>query len=167
MFDSIGSFLDPAYPSIDLFNLWASKYRPEIIPDHLCYKCGSTKEFEEIRRLFEIEESFLYQSFISGRRIAIIKLEQPIPTRLGSLWFLELADQKPGGVQQAGFDHIELYPTRTPLEQLVSSLDTRGTRFHRVVREHHMTFDLALEGGFKIRLEPEALITKIKRDEMK
>lgn len=167
MFESIGAFLEPAYPFIDQFNLWASKHHPEIIPDHLCYKCGSAKEFEDVRRLFEIEGSFLYQSFISGRRIAIIKLEQPILTRLGSLWFLELADQKPGATQQAGFDHIELYPTRTPLEQLVSSLNAKGMRLHRVVREHHMTFDLALENGFKIRLEPEALITKIKRDEMK
>ena len=38
--------------------------------------------------------------------------------------------------------------------------------FEKIIRPHHTTYDAFLEGTFKVRLEPDALIGKIKREEM-
>ncbi|MEI7741695.1 MAG: VOC family protein [bacterium] len=149
------------------FENWVLAHKPDAIADHICYKCDSTREFESIRTIFEPESGLIYQSIIAGRRIAIIKLPTPITTSLGDIKFLELSDQKPDGSQTSGFDHIEIFPRTGTMEELVASLESSGAKFEKVVRPHHTTFDTTIFESFKIRLEPESLIAKIKREEMK
>lgn len=164
---TIDSFYAETKPFVDQFNIWVSELRFGAHADHLCYKCGTSDVFVAIRNLFERPDSYQFQSFISGRRIAIIKLPRPIPTLLGNIWFLELSDQKPDGCQTSGFDHIELYPTHGTLEQMVALLAIRGIVINRSNHPHHQTYDIILKGGFRIRLEPESLIETIKRRDMK
>jgi hypothetical protein len=85
---------------------------------------------------------------------------------LGDIWFLELSDQKPDGSQKSGFDHIEIYPTTGTVQDLANDLESKGVQLRKVERPHHTTIDGHLPGGFLIRLEPEALIEKIKTTEM-
>jgi len=164
---TIDRFYAEVAPFIDKFNNWAGELRFGAKADHICYKCGASEEFVAIRSLFELPGTYHFLSFISGRRIVIIKLPKPIPTLLGKIWFLELSDQKPDGSQTSGFDHIEVYPTHVTLEQMVASLAERGISFEQSIRPHHQTYDLTLKGGFGIRLEPEPLIETIKRRDMK
>lgn len=134
--------------------------------DHFCYKCATNEEFEHLRSLFEFESRFVYQSIISERRIACIGLQNPLETPFGPLQYLELSDQRKDGSQKGGFEHIELYPTRVSYDELIETLEGRGVKATKVVRPHHTTYDISLEGGFLIRLEKEALIDKIKAVEM-
>ncbi len=164
---TLEQFFTEASSSVTLFNEWAEREKPAARADHLCYKCGTSDEFELLRALFEPASDFVYQSIISNRRIAIIKFRNPIPTALGEISFLELSDQKPDGSQVSGFDHIELYPTDGTIDALVKTLESKGVSFEKTVRPHHTTFDTVLETGFKIRLEEEPLVEKIKRDEMR
>ena len=80
---------------IELFNNFATKHNLEgrIIPDHICYKCESKESFETLRALFEAESEYMYQSIISGRRIAVIRFKESIQTSVGPIYFLELSDQ--------------------------------------------------------------------------
>jgi len=160
-------FFQNARPFVDAFDAWVTGAKPAARADHLCYKCGSSEEFESLRRMFETESAFIYQSIISDRRIAIVKFNTPVKTRLGGISFLELSDQKPDGSQASGFDHIEIYPTGGTMDALADQLASAGTIFEKVVRPHHTTYDAAIHGTFKVRLESEPLIEKIKRDEMK
>ncbi|MFA6018455.1 MAG: VOC family protein [Patescibacteria group bacterium] len=105
---SASSFFDLAIPSVEAFNAWAEKYAPDATADHICYKCADSTEFEAIRKMFEFESAFIYQSIVSKRRIALIKFLVPIKTALGSIDLLELSDQKPDNSQTSGFDHIEM-----------------------------------------------------------
>ena len=162
----LADFFVPAQNYIAAFNTWVEKYSPAASADHICYKCGGSAEFERLRAMLEIESIFVYQSIIAGRRIAIIKFPIPIETHLGPITFLELSDQKPDGSQTSGFDHIEIYPTSGTIENLVSDLETKGMTLEKIVRPHHTTFDAKIIDNFKVRLEDEALITKIKREEM-
>ena len=134
--------------------------------DHLCYKCGSQQEFETLRAMLEGESEYVHQAFISGRRIAYIKLKKPVETALGPAAFLELTDQKPNGTQRSGFDHIEMYPTGVSYEELVEHLQSRGEEVKKIVCPHHTTDEMTLVGGFLVKLEAEPLIEKIKREEM-
>ena len=134
--------------------------------DHVGYKCDTRKMYEELREMLEPESAFVYQSYISGRRIAVIKLNQPFETALGPVSTLELNDQKPDNSQRRGFDHVEVYPVSTSYETLVEKLRVQGAELEEVVRPHHTTYDIALGGPFKLKLTREPLVEKIKRDEM-
>lgn len=167
MFATIDALYEAAWPFIDDFDAWTHELHFETVADHLCYKCASCQEFEHIRYLFEQTGSYQYQSFVSGRRIAIIKLVTPIETKIGNIWFLELSDQKPDRSQRAGFDHIELYPVHVSLEHFIEVHEKCGVSFIETKHPHHKTYDVLFENGFKIRFEEEPLIKKIKRDEMR
>ncbi len=117
--------------------------------------------------MFETECTFIYQSVISKRRITLVKFLAPITTALGDISLLERSDQKPDGSQTSGFDHIEIYPTHHSIEDLVTSLETQGALFEKIIRPRHTTFDATLLDDFKIRLEPEALLKKVTATEMK
>jgi len=167
MIDSTIAFFTAAQPHITAFNAWCVQTLPEAQADHLCYKCGSTEEFERLRAMFEQKSGFIYQSIISQRRIAIVAFREPVGTALGDIRFLELSDQKPDGSQESGFDHIEIYPGSGDMDALAGVLEAKGTTFTKVERPHHTTYDAVIDGkSFKVRLEPEPLLKKIKRDEM-
>ncbi len=134
------------------------------VADHICYKCSSSEEFETTRSFFE-SQGFLYQSIISKRRIAVIKLEKSIDTSLGTIQYLELSDQKPDGSQKSGFDHIEIYPKGVTVEMLAEKILDTGRMGKKVERPHHTTYDFPLD-NFLVRIESEALIEKIKFQEM-
>ncbi len=160
-------FLKLAQKYIIVFNGWVHfNTIPSSAADHICYKCSSAEEFEHVRSLFEKKSAFIYQSIISGRRIAIIKFEKPLFTFLGNIQFLELSDQKPNGSQVSSFDHIEIYPTVGSVDELATDLMSKGIDFKKVVRPHHTTYDVKIFEDFKVRLEAEPLIEKIKMTEM-
>lgn len=160
------SFLQQSRAIISAFTDWSRTYTPPAVADHVGYRCASAEEFEQLRALFEHESDFMYQSIISKRRIAIIKLKQGIETPLGTISFLELADQKLDGSQTSGFDHIEIYPVTGSVEDLVATFAASGVSFEETVRPHHTTYDLVVNESCKVRIEAEPLISKIKREEM-
>lgn len=133
--------------------------------DHLCYKCESRDSFEKIREMLENESEYVFQSIISGRRIAIVRLKGGVETSLGTINFLELSDQKPDGSQREGFDHVEVYPVGWTYEELVRELQEVEV-VKKIERPHHTTHDITLKDGFIFRLTEEPLIEKIKRSEM-
>jgi predicted metalloenzyme YecM len=166
MYKDLEDFFLASQTDIALFNAWVAKTQPAARADHICYKCGDREEYERLRAFFEPYSSFVYQSIISARRIAIIKFTIPITTELGDIWYLELSDQKPDGSQMSGFDHIEIYPQIGSLDAFALQLERQGIVLEKTIRPHHTTYDTLLSPSFKIRLEPDALIDKIKRDEM-
>lgn len=150
------------------FNAFAQEHglASRAAADHICYKCGSSARFEELRRSFETDSAFVYQSIIAKRRIALIRFRDPVETALGPITLLELSDQKPDNSQTDGFDHIEIYPTQGSTDDLVAHLQSRGVAMETVVRPHHTTHDIRLPGNFLVRIEDEPLLTKVKREEM-
>lgn len=138
--------------------------------DHICYKCEDEETFLRIRNLFDarLEKDAaakrINQPYIAGRRIALITLARPIPTSVGMIGMLELSDQKPEGGQVNGFEHIELYATQGTYDELVAHLERRGVKTKKVVRPHHTTHDIAIPGGFLIRLTRESLYDVGARD---
>lgn len=167
MFQDVSEFYSASQPCIQRFNEWVSRYHPPAAADHICYKCRNENEYNAIRSLFEHQSTFIYQSIISGRRIAVIKFPKPLQSALGDIWFLELSDQKPDGSQTSGFDHIELYPTRGTVEKLAASLTSSGFALEKIVRPHHTTYDGFIHDTFKVRLESEPLVETIKSREMR
>ncbi len=164
----VRSFFADASSNVAAFDAFAIKHEltGRAKADHICYKCGSTASFEALRAMFESESAFVYQSIISKRRIAIIRFHTPIETALGPVDILELSDQKPDNSQVDGFDHIEIYPATGSVDDLIAYLRAKNIEIQTADRPHHVTHDLVLANGFKVRIEPEALMEKIKNEEM-
>jgi predicted metalloenzyme YecM len=137
-----------------------------VTADHLCYKCGSKESFERVRELFEGASVYIYQSLISGRRIAIICLERGIETSIGTIRFLELCDQKPDNAQRDGFEHVEVYAVGRSFDDMVNEFE-RSERVSKAERPHHTTCDIDIGQGFLFRVTSRPLIEKIMEVEMK
>ena len=165
MTSDVVEFFGGAKRFVEAFDAWVPS-EIAAVADHICYRCVDAEEFERLRAMFEHDSRFIYQSIIAKRRIAVIGFEPGIPTTLGELRVLELSDQKPDGSQTSGFDHIEIFPTQGTVDDLAAQLTGQGTHFEKVVRPHHTTYDAAISGTFKVRLEAEPLLEKIKREEM-
>jgi len=147
---------------LDAFRNWArangalvAAHAPKA--DHLSYKCREFREYDELRSRFEEYADgwsgcrFLHQTIISGRRVAVIGLVDPIPTPFGDLRVLELSEPKTMRAELQGFDHIEIYPTAGTVDDLAEALNTVRNRtvatsfmrsyFAKKERPHHTTWD--------------------------
>lgn len=134
--------------------------------DHICYKCSSKEGYESLRALCEFDESFVYQSIISKRRISIIGFKTPLTSIYGDVWYLELSDQKPDNSQASGADHIEPIPVGISYEEMLSRFSLPDLTVEESVKPHHTTHDIRLPNGIKLRLSSYRLIDKIYKDEM-
>lgn len=139
------------------------KLHGQITPDHICYKCGTHESFERMLRLFE-PEAVRDVSIISGRTIAYIELTRWVESLMGPIHYLELADQKPDGSQQEGFDHIESYPEDMRYEDLIALLEAAGQNVTEKVRPHHTTHEIKVADDFSFVCTREPLIDKINRE---
>ncbi len=167
MIHTIGNFYSGAEKYIKLFDDFVKKHSLQNITkaDHICYKCDSKKSFERIRSMLEGESEYIFQSIISNRRIAYIKLKKGFKTVLGTIQFLELSDQKPDGTQTDRFDHIEVYPKSISYNEMVKRLE-KTERVIKAERPHHPTHDIEIGSGFVFRCTKGLLIKKIKKLEM-
>ena len=167
MLTSLSDFYTNAEKYITVFNEFAEKHSLMGITqaDHICYKCDSHESFVCTRALFEHTSEYIFQSIISNRRIAYIKLGQGIETVLGTIYFLELSDQKPDNSQQEKFDHIEVYPTTISYTEMIAKLEA-SEQVIKVDRPHHTTHDIYIGENFLFRCTEGPLIEKIKNTEM-
>lgn len=134
------------------------------IPDHICYKCKTRKEFETIRNWYEKHGQWIYQTEISGRAIATIKLREPFRCWMGEVWYLELSDQKPDGSQEESWDHMEVKHREDRYDELVDRAQNIGLDVIEKVRPHHTTHEVMLENSFKLVFTREMLGEKIKKE---
>ena len=165
---TLDEFYSQAASLVSAVNAFSAKYNLDgiVVLDHIGFKCDSQELFEQLRSQLERESAFIYQSYISKRRIAVIKLRRPFETTLGPISVLELSDQKPDHSQTKRFDHLEIYPTTTTYDDLVSRLQEQGAAVKKVERPHHTTYDIDLGSGLTLKLTREPLVEKIKREEM-
>ena len=165
MIKTLEEFYTEAEKSTRSFDDFANKHdlQGKTKADHICYKCDSAQSFERIWALLESASEYIYQSIISQRRIAYIKLKKGISTALGEIRFLELSDQKPDGSQKNGFDHIEVFPTTLTYGEMVKILEQSETVV-KVERPHHTTHDVDIGNGFIFRCTHGPLIEKIKTE---
>jgi predicted metalloenzyme YecM len=152
---------------VTIFNAFVAKHSlaGRAAADHICYKCDSRESFETIRQMLENESEYIYQSIISKRRIAIVRLKRGIETSLGTINFLELSDQKLDNSQTDGFDHIEVYALLRTYHEMVEELAVSEVVV-KVERPHHTTHDIDMGEGFIFRCTEGPLIEKIKETEI-
>jgi len=146
---------------IKKFNAWAGEFAPNAVADHICYKCSSSREFEDIRQILHSEVEFEHTSLISGRQITLLKLKRPLPTDLGGIQVVELCDQKPDGRQQSGFAHIEIYSPGRTAHKLAEELVRSGVKLTLNSKPHRTTYEIRFCDAITIRIEDEPLMATL------
>jgi predicted metalloenzyme YecM len=160
-------FLNSAQSALTVVEVFLTKQEiSSLTPDHLCYKCSSHNEFLEVRAILEKESMYLYESWISTRLIAVLKLKKPIVTSFGIISFIELQDKKEGSGSLSGFTHIEFYPKDGNYDAALATLVSRGLNIISDPTPHHPIHEILLTDSFVFRLEHEPVIEKIKREEL-
>jgi len=164
MYTNISSFFINTELFINSIIHFLKQYELENIInlDHVCYKCESSSEYDFIRSIIEKSpySLYLYQSFLSNRRVSYFKLTIPFKTEMGDINFLELADKKPDLDEISGFHHIEIYPVKTSLENILLTLKHNNIIPVFVNRPHHKTYDIK-QPNFIIRITHQPLIQEI------
>lgn len=138
----------------------------ELSVDHICYKCGSHEEFVTVRAMLEFESIYLYESWINGRLIAILRLREPIMYQDTAVMYIELQDKKEDKEVIPGFTHIEYFPKTMSVREVADALIQKGIEVVDDPTPHHPVYEVALADNFTFRLEPGLVIEKVKREEM-
>ena len=148
------------------FNVYTSKFKKLVagVADHICYKCSSREEYEAIRLMLEEQGASFWQSYISGRRIAVVQLPNEFCTHWGPIRYLELADQKPDLSQESGWDHIEIMASN--YTEAIKRVEELGEEVQEKVRPHHTTHQIVLPNKFRFVFTREMLIDKIRNEEI-
>jgi predicted metalloenzyme YecM len=165
---TVSEFYTAAEEYVALFDAFALKHAlvGKVQADHICYKCDSLETYEQMRAMFEPEAQYLYQSIVSERRVAIVRLKNGIATSLGVINFVELSDRKPTETKPNRFDHIEAFPTAYSYDEMVAELG----KTEEVIldeRSHHTTHDIVIKDTFLFRCTHGPLIDLVKDGEMR
>ena len=145
-FSTLAQFHEAAWPIIEAFDNWdAQAFNVGVGVDHICYQCGSSVEFDHVRRALERESKEIRQFVISEQRVAIVELSVPVSSSfLGTIRYVKIVDQKPGGTQKAGFTHIAIVPVEGTLEGLVKRCKKRGDVVTEIVPPFFPCFEIKI-----------------------
>lgn len=157
------SYLELCDQFIDQHNL-----KGRVIVDHICFKCRTSGEYDQIRTVLENDppSRYVYQVILAWRRVGYIGLREGIAIRNGSVACIELADKKPVLDDTPGFHHVEIFPVGMSYQELIGEMMDAGEDVVLKKRTHHTTHDIKLPGGFLIRFTDKPLIKHIVEREL-
>lgn len=136
--------------------------------DLVSIKCSSKEVYDARRNYYDVGSRFIYQAIVSGRRIALVGLVEPIKTAVGDIGILEIIDQKPDNSQTDKVAHVAIVPAGISYDELVAKLKANGSHFADASRpDGYTACDVLLPTGFSIRIEKESLLERVKREEIK
>lgn len=76
--------------------------------DHLCYRCATDDEYEQLKPYFLRFSDLLIESPVNGRLISTFKLHNPIHFKDWIIDLIELPAPKKNKPTPSGFEHIEV-----------------------------------------------------------
>jgi predicted metalloenzyme YecM len=107
-------FLDKLFMMIDESGLNVDAY----FLDHICYRVGTTAEYETKKLELLEHGKLLVESMVNGRMISTFKFYEPIKYKNRFIDVIELPAPKPGKSYESGLEHVEFVATH-PLKNFV------------------------------------------------
>ena len=136
-------------------------------PELVCITCSSKEVYEARKAYYEFDNRFIYQAPVSNRRIALIGLKESLRTSVGEIGLLEIVDQKPDNSQTDRLTHVGIVPQGIPYEEIIIKLKENGANLEDRSRpDGYTACDVVLPTTFRIRIQKESLLGRVKREEM-
>jgi len=105
-------FLDDALGSLTFKGFEIDREFKEL--DHLCFKTASQKEYDRTVTMLENYGETISENIISGRPIAVIKLDEPINYKGFQIPAVEVPAPKPEGDDgRSGLEHLEFVTVKS------------------------------------------------------
>jgi predicted metalloenzyme YecM len=166
MFKSFQDFKKASAAYLELTGEFIDRHKlnERITVDHICFKCGVSEEYDQIRSILETDppSTYVYQVILAQRRVGYIGLRDEIRMGNVSIGCVELADRKPVLDDDPGFHHVEIFPVKMSYDELIGEMMDAGEDIVlKKKRPHHTTHDIALPSGFLIRFTDKPLIKHI------
>lgn len=76
--------------------------------DHLCYRCETENEYQEVCKALQTFSTLLVEGEIGGRMISTVQLFNPIQHAGFTITCVEIPSPKPGTPYPSGLEHLEL-----------------------------------------------------------
>lgn len=138
-----------------------------VTPELVCITCSTKEVYEARKAYYEFDNRFIYQAPVSGRRIAIIGLTEPVSTSVGNIGILEIIDQKPDNSQTDRLIHVGIVPVGVSYDELLAKLKENGANLQDASRpDGYTACDVVLPTTFSIRIQKESLLERVKREEV-
>lgn len=140
------SFFDSFFEQIDKVGLDVTG-----LPlDHIAYQASSKEDYELLLPNFSDLGALVSEEIIGERRVAVIKLDEPIKYKNYTIPALELIEPKKGQKSESDFQHAEFVvnqPFETYIEQY-PGIDWNTSSMHRDEFSH---LKLNFENGLTLK----------------
>jgi len=113
---SLISFLNNIFTELKNVDLNVS----ELNMDHVCWRCESVNEYDEMLELLKKHGILFHQSIHNDREISLIQLDQAISYLDRKIDLIELPSPKPSKPYCSGFEHVE-FVIDDPLESWIKA----------------------------------------------
>lgn len=124
--------------------------------DHLAYRVASLEEYEIVKaKMLEFGE-LISENIISGRPIAVYKLNEPIIYDGFTIFCLEIPAPKEGSEYKSGLEHIE-FVTNKSLKEFIKDHKEVGFETKEIDREINPTLVLKFEDS-AVKFHPRSLL---------
>ncbi|EKX36054.1 hypothetical protein GUITHDRAFT_79169 [Guillardia theta CCMP2712] len=79
----------------------------ELAPDHVCYRCSSTVEYQDVCAMLSQQGVLLIESMIGGRPISTFQLHGALEYDGWRIGCIEVPCPKEGRAYKSGWEHVE------------------------------------------------------------
>ncbi len=152
MMEGVKPFLDALFRGLAAAGVKADG----LFLDHICYRVASLAAYEARKAELVRHGVLLHEALIGGRKIAAVKLRDPIPYMERRIPLVELPAPKAGSPYPEGWEHAELVIPQSfaAFMALHPNLawDTAAT-----AKAHNPELRLALPGGLSAKFHHASL----------
>ncbi|MBP7928265.1 VOC family protein [Patescibacteria group bacterium] len=130
--------------------------------DHIAISTGTSEEYEKTLPELLANGTLVNEAIISNRRVAVIKLNDPIGYKNSQITAVELIEPKKGETTKTGWEHAEF---------LVNSYDTILKKYPELLwdtkdmqRENFSRIKLKLPSGLEIKFLDTPVLASVAKD---
>lgn len=128
-----------------------------LLIDHLGYQTDSRDDYADKLKIAEQAGSLVRESIVGGRRVAIIKLYEPLHLKEQDINAIEVIEPKEGQQVDSAWEHAE-YLAPQSLEDFVASYPELDWDTSALNREEYPMLILKLEGGVRAKFPRRAIL---------
>jgi uncharacterized protein len=159
LINNLSIFLDKFTDMVDELGIDVSSYNM----DHVAYLASSTSDYENVRDELLSEGSLVHEPIIGGRRVGMIKLNNPISHKGNNIIALEIVENKPDQMCKSGWEHAE-YVIDSSYEDLIDKYPNFEWDTSSVDRPDWSHLKLKLNDDMQVKFHKVDILETIRLD---
>ena len=118
--------------------------------DHIAYQASTVEDYEQHLPEFSKQGELVSEEIIGGRRVAVVKLDEPLIYHDYSISALELIEPKEGQKCDSAFQHAEFVMSK-PFEEYMSQYPNINWDTSSMYRDEFSHLKLNFDNGLTLK----------------